>query len=548
MAKRAQLHARVAAGAAALISGSVLALDFRIGELEAAFDTDLTWGLSMRTAKPDPINQGVYGNRYLFQDKWDIFSNAVKGSHTLEVKGDSYGALVRGNWFYDFEMANQNLPKASENRARQHGDITDAYVYKRLLPDQNMSVRLGKQVISWGESTFIGQALSDINTVDISKLRTPGADLKDAFVGTPAINIAYNFADNYTLEGFYLFGYDEIKVDPIGGFFATLDAITDGGGFPNALGGFGGSAFVNVPPGAFPRCVAPDGKPCDLLGGQLVRSGDDIPSYGGQWGLAFRVFLPKFGNGGEVGLYYQNLHDHLPMLSATRNAVGPGGRFFIEYPENIERFGASFNTNFSGVALSGEYSWRRNAPIQLIGPLVQGAGIAPGLAPGATKRGFDRVERHQAQLSVNKNWGVTQWLKADANATVAEIMWGWLGDMPAANTLFESAISKDFGKLVVRHSMTYNAALFNLIALEPSVAFSWDIHGFSNELGAAKLVVDDRKAITVGLGFLYGSGKWTGNISYTNFFGPQNDFNAANSRYNGTNDRDFLAFNASYSF
>lgn len=536
MMKRTQLHAAAAAGAAALLSASVSAVSFKIGELEAAFDTDLTWGLSMRTAKPDPLNQGVYGNRYLFQDKWDIFSNTIKGSHTLEVSGDGYGALARGNWFYDFEMANQNLPEAAENRAKQHGDITDAYVYKFFLPDQNLSVRLGKQVISWGESTFIGQALSDINTVDISKLRTPGSDLKDAFLGTPAIDVAYTFAENYTLEGFYLFGYDEIKVDPMGAFFGTLDAISDGGGFPNTV------------VGGRPRCLAPDGVACDLLGGGLVRMGDDIPSYGGQWGLALRVFLPNFGNGGEVGLYYQNLHDHLPSLSVMRNAAGPGGRFFIEYPENVERYGVSFNTNLAGVALSGEYSWRRNAPIQLLGPLLQGAGIAPGLAPGATRRGYDRVERHQVQFSVNKNWGVTQWLKADANATVAEVMWGWLGDMPPTNTLFEPDISKDFGKLVVRHALTYNAALFNLIALEPNLAFSWDLHGFSNELGGAKLVVDDRKAVTVGLGFLYGGGKWTGNISYTNFFGPQNDFNAAASRYNGTDDRDFLSFNASYSF
>lgn len=548
MTKRIQLRTAISAVTAAFVSSAAPALDFKIGELEAAFDTDLTWGLSMRTAKPDPLNQGVYGNRYLFQDKWDIFSNAIKGSHTLEVKGDGFGGLVRGNWFYDFEMANQNLPDAAKNRAEQHGDLTDAYVYKYLLPDQNLSIRLGKQVISWGESTFIGQAISDVNTVDISKLRTPGSDLKDAYLGTPAIDIAYTFGENYTLEGFYLFGFDEIKVDPMGGFFATLDAIADGGGFPTALGGFGGSNTVNVPPGGFARCVAPDGKPCDLLGGRLVRTGDDIPSYGGQWGLAFRAFLPSFGNGGEIGIYYQNLHDHLPMLSAMRNQVGPGGRFIVEYPENIERFGVSFNTNMSGVALSGEYSWRRNAPIQLLGPLLQGAGIAPGLAPGASVKGYERIERHQAQLSVNKNWGVTQWLKADANATVAEVMWGWIGGLPDSSTLFEPDISKDFGKLVVRHALTYNAALFNLIALEPSVAFSWDIHGFSNELGAAKLVVDDRKAITLGLGFLYGGGKWTGGISYTNFFGPQDDFNLANSRYNGTDDRDFLSFNASYSF
>ena len=548
MSMRKQMRTVIIFSSTMLAAGTVSALDFKIGELDAAFDTDLTWGLSMRTAKPDPINQGVYGNRYLFQDKWDIFSNVIKGSHTLEVKGDGYGGLVRGNWFYDFEMANQKLPDAAENRAKQHGDITDAYVYKHFLPDRNLSLRLGQQVISWGESTFIGQAISDVNTVDISKLRTPGSDLKDAYLGTPAIDVAYTFAENYTIEGFYLFGFDEIKVDPMGAFFATLDGISDGGGFPNALGGFGGSSTVNVPPGPFPRCVAPDGKPCDLLGGLLVRAGDDRPASGGQFGVAFRVFLPSFGNGGEVGFYYQNLHDHLPMLSVMRNAAGPGGRFIVEYPKNVERYGVSFNTNLSGIALSGEYSWRRNAPIQLLSPLLQGAGLAPGLAPGQDARGYDRIQRHQAQLTVNKNWGVTEWLKADANATVAEVMWGWIGGLPKASALFEPNISKDFGKLVVRHSLTYNAALFNLIALEPSVAFSWDLHGFSNELGGAKLVVDDRKAITVGLGFLYGGGKWTGNISYTNFFGPQNDFNRANSRYNGTDDRDFLSFNASYSF
>lgn len=560
--QRRKLAAAATTTALAVAMGTAHGFDFRIGELDASFDSDIGWGLSQRTARPDSQNLGPYGNRYLFQDKWDIFTNTIKGSHTFEAKGDSYGGLLRGNWFYDFEMANQKLPDAAKNRAKQHGDITDAYVYKRFLDDQSLSVRFGKQVISWGENTFIGGAINDINTVDISKLRTPGAELKDAFTGTPAINIAYNFLENYTIEAFALFAFDEIKADPMGNFFTGLDATADGGGFPNALGGFGGSGTVNVPPGIRNRCVAPDGKPCDVLNGFLVRAGDDIPSGGGQWGIAFRVFLPNFGNGGEVALYYQNLHDHLPMLSAIRNPSGPGGRFVVEYPEDIERLGASFNTNMYGVALSGEYSWRRNAPIQLTAPLLLGAGLPVfgtlPVAPGTKVKGYDRVERHQVQFTVNKNWGVTQWLRADANTTVAEIMWGWIGGRPGdtivspvlggAPNLFEPDISKDFGKLVVRHALLYNAALFNVIALEPSVAFSWDLHGFSNELGGAKLVVDDRKAVTLGLGFLYGGGKWTGGINYTNFFGPTGDVNIANSRYNGVTDRDFLSFNASYSF
>lgn len=515
--------------AAGLGMRDAAAYNFTFGQLQGAFDTDLTYGLSFRTQTPSPTNQGAYGNRHLFDERWDIFSNLIKGSHTLELTGSDYGAVLRGNWFYDFEMANQPLPDAAENRAKSHGDITDAYVYKYF---GDVSVRAGKQVISWGENTFISGAMADINTVDITKLRTPGSDLKDAFVGTPAIDIAWNFGENYTLEGFYLFGFDEVKVDPMGSFFTTLDAIADGGG------------FANTPAG----CIAPDGGRCDLLGGGLVRTGDDIPSYSGQWGLAFRVFLPNFGNGGELGLYYQNLHDHLPMLSGYSGT----GLFFVDYPEDIERWGVSFNTNYRGIAWSGEYSYRRNAPIQLTLPLLLTAGGPP---TGEKLEGFDRIERHQAQVTMNKNWGVTQWLGADANTTLAELMWGWIGGRPSDTVvgpglpnLLEPDISEDFGKLVVRQAFTYNAALFNLIALEPSVAFSWDLHGYSNELGGAKLVVDDRKALTLGLGFLYGGGQWTGGINYTRFFGPDGDFNATGGRYNGTNDRDFVSLNVSYSF
>lgn len=226
--------------AAGLGMRDAAAYNFTFGQLQGAFDTDLTYGLSFRTQTPSPTNQGAYGNRHLFDERWDIFSNLIKGSHTLELTGSDYGAVLRGNWFYDFEMANQPLPDAAENRAKSHGDITDAYVYKYF---GDVSVRAGKQVISWGENTFISGAMADINTVDITKLRTPGSDLKDAFVGTPAIDIAWNFGENYTLEGFYLFGFDEVKVDPMGSFFTTLDAIADGGG------------FANTPAG----CIAPDG-------------------------------------------------------------------------------------------------------------------------------------------------------------------------------------------------------------------------------------------------------------------------------------------------
>ena len=304
-----------------------------------------------------------------------------------------------------------------------------------------------------------------------------------------------------------------------------------------------------------------DGGACDLLGGALVRVGDDIPGAGGQWGLALRVFLPTLFNGSEIGFYYQNLHDHLPSVSGFSGT----GQFFLDYPEDVERFGLSFNTNLAGYALSGEYSYRRNAPLQMTLPLIQSARpVGPFAAYarpaiGTKIEGFERIGRHQVQMTVNRNWGVIHAIGADSSGTIAEIAWGWLDDLPDVSDplagpipgltqAFEPQVSRDYGKLVIRHSMTYDAALFNLIALEPNFAFSWDFHGFSNELGGAKLVVEDRKAMTFGLGFLYMGGRWTGDIAWTRFFGPTDDLNNAGSRLNGTTDRDFLSFSVSHSF
>ena len=55
------------------------------------------------------------------------------------------------------------------------------------------------------------------------------------------------------------------------------------------------------------------------------------------------------------------------------------GHYFIEYPEDIQLFGLSFNTllGASGWALQGEYSFRPDTPLQR----AEDALFADGLAP-----------------------------------------------------------------------------------------------------------------------------------------------------------------------
>ena len=61
--------------------------------------------------------------------------------------------------------------------------LLDAYAYGDFeIGEMPFSVRLGDQVISWGESTLIAHGISEINPVDIARLRAPGAEVKEAFI------------------------------------------------------------------------------------------------------------------------------------------------------------------------------------------------------------------------------------------------------------------------------------------------------------------------------------------------------------------------------
>ena len=80
------------AAAALVATGGAQAANFQLfdGAVEGSFDTTVGYGLQLRTEKYDPdlsqpwpygasdLGNNQYGNRTLFNKKWDIFSNLVK--------------------------------------------------------------------------------------------------------------------------------------------------------------------------------------------------------------------------------------------------------------------------------------------------------------------------------------------------------------------------------------------------------------------------------------------------------------------------------------
>ncbi|MEC9341343.1 MAG: DUF1302 family protein [Pseudomonadota bacterium] len=581
------------AGLAVGLTAPAGAVTFKMmdGALDGSFDTTLSWGMSMRTERPNvemanttfppgaEIFGGagsLYGNRD-FDDKWDIVINRFQASHDLDLSGNGWGVFLRGNYFWDEAADGQDLNDSAENKAVSGGSFTDAYIWWRMGADDQLMFRLGKQVISWGESTFILHNLNDVNTFDFNNLRQPGTELKNILIGTPGLSVAWQATDSISFDVFTLFAYDEIRVDHSGGVFLTLDAFgDDGAAFANGVIGPGitlqhalGPMAPAIPLTGQPSCTAPDGIGVGIA--HMCQTGDGIPSGWGQWGIAMHYYAAGLGSGVDFGFYYQNLHDHVFKLGVEAGDLAVGGttigRYFRWFPENIERWGMSWNTTLGPWAWGGEYAYRRNQKLQgsvgtalarslgltSLGP----SGVPLGVAPGTRLTDVEDYGHHQILMTFQRLWGpMPMFAGADQWNTIVEVAHGWVTGMPDKDTFarFDESITNNWQGLNFLSQWTYNNALFNRANLELRAAGKWDIRGQSPQFGGAKWWIEDRKQFTLGMSFDYRQ-RWKGGVSHTWFWGggsrvygdDQTGLNTVRSK-DSSRDRDFLAFDLSYTF
>ena len=60
--------------------------------------------------------------------------------------------------------------------------LLDAYAYGSFgIGDTDLQLRLGRQVVNWGESVFI-QGVNQINPIDVTALRRPGTEVKEVLL------------------------------------------------------------------------------------------------------------------------------------------------------------------------------------------------------------------------------------------------------------------------------------------------------------------------------------------------------------------------------
>ncbi len=562
-----------------LMAAQSQALQFDVGQIEIGLDSQFSLGSSWRVEGQDSalLNYAapstVVGDGSTSDDgnrnykSGDAFSQIFKGSHDLQLSYKNFGGFVRGKYWYDSALANNSvehghglttsatgsysgvayaeggtLDDSNFNELSQASGATilDAFIYGSFdILDMPLDVRLGRQVVSWGESTFIGGGINAINSIDVSSFRRPGAEIKE---GLLPVNMAYanlGLTDSLSLETFYQLEFQETVIDPCGTYFSTSDIAADG------------CAKLTISGGALSITRNEDGT---------RKASDD-----GQFGVAFRYFSDELDT--EFGVYAMNIHSRTPIYSVTvdsnndaavmqgltsqvttgvtsailatvaTNAAGDiinggtwaqlgvtattlldgssvGGQgltdnalaaisanvqanapslisatrsmsagYFIEYPEDIQLFGLSFSSNLAGVAISGEVSHKMDAPLQINGPLITGVNLANGLTAGnaATVAAYDEIygdATKGSDISGFRQFDITQ-----AQVTLINL-WNQVGGASLISLVGEVGFSyiHDFDD-VLRYgrSSTYGGPAFDGTDDGFTTETSW---GYRARLGA----------------------------------------------------------------
>lgn len=576
------------AGSAMLLAPQAAAVDFQWGRIDGTLDTTLSYGVQWRASGRDDrlvgkvnLNPAVAGMTVeqfiaapgafsangdagnLLYGSGDIISNAIKINNELLLRFDNLGLFVRAFYFYDFEHnSNDALSRAARDRIGNHGDLLDAFMFGDWTfgeHERPFSLRVGRQVVSWGESTFIQGGINVINPADLSRLRVPGSELKEALLPVNSIWSSIGVTDDVSVELFLQSHWKAVKIDPAGTYWSTQNFVGRGG--DGVLLGFG----------QLNRQMA------EAAGVLVPRAPDVNARDSGQYGAALRWFVPSLDT--EFGFFALRYHSRLPLLSgiAVTSTVPASGRYFTEYPEGIKLFGASFNTVWRGIALQGEYSYRPNQPLQVDDVELLFAALTPlnallpaehfmsqlgSYGPGEIVDGYVRHKVGQAQMTATYLFGQDNPFGASNWVLLGEVGVTHVFDLPAKGVLryegpatftgggadrttgdvrnpvtqvggFADATSWGY-RLVSRLDYTNVWGAWNV---SPRLSFQHDVSGTSP--GPGGNFIEGRKSLSLGANFSWLE-RFAIDASYTSFFGG--------GEFNQISDRDFFALDFKYSF
>jgi len=380
------------------ISVNSYGYDFQtgFGDMSGSWVTNLTAGAGIRTKSPscsltgDPnaygcgaaanVNQwGSSDNGDLNYRKGQPFSSYISATSELllTMPSEGYKFMIRGTAMYDFlvnDTARTPLSSTALSQVKYPVQLLDLWGEKDFtLNNEPAHVRLGNQVLNWGESYFAAGGINQTNSVDIQKLLIPGTQLKQALLPAPMLSFATGLSHGFSTEAYYQFQWNGNRYPPVGTYWSVGNSFGRG-----AVAGTGSTTNGNangVDAGTIAGANSGNAATLSAINTGLLNGQYAGPPYNSIGILVNTVlpsqYKPQFGvklnykpKGLDVnfGFYYENYTDKSPVLSSLSNGTG---RF--SYLENRQLFGASADFALGDWAIGTELSYRPHDAVALSG-------------------------------------------------------------------------------------------------------------------------------------------------------------------------------------
>jgi hypothetical protein len=542
------MHLRTTASGAAiaLACGSAGAFNFETDYFSGSFNSTITTGIGLRLQNPscDLVIQGAIGKgaptgclapTSLLGDqgnlnyaKGDLFAGYIKDTSELLLKfPDDWRFMTRFSLLYDPAAVNTtgyvsaanppgvgSLTSDAESELRFYPRLLDLWVSKSFqIDDQQARVRLGNQVVSWGESLFIPGGINATNAVDIQRLSQPGTQLKEAILPAPMISFATGLGHGVNVDLYYQFRWNASYFPPTGGYWSTV----------NGLG----------------------------AGYQAYGLSSVDASNSGQWGASLRYQVQ--GTQLNLGFYALGYNDKLPQFSTNINGSGAVG---WTYPENRQLYGISANFPVGDLAVGAELSYRPKDAVAL--------NSNTGCASQAGNCWVDEAKYQFALtglLSLTPSVGapVLNALGASTATLLAEAVvisypglkrtyggdaisaggWGWGQETNPAASPVPVGDKTSWG-FNFDFSWVYDGTLISGWQVVPEIYYFQAVGGRTPNIAAT--FMQGAKSVNLLLTFIQNPATWQFGVNYARFWGGSSPFDQP------LGDRSYLGAYASFNF
>ncbi len=562
------------AGISVLAVSEVSALEFDTGSIQGSVNSNVTAGLGMRTKDPSCSLIGVpdaYGcGTNVNTDQWangdngnmnykknQLFTGylSLTSEVLLKMPSENLKFLARGTAFLDpMAQKTQTTPLASDARAQMdhRAKILDLWLQKDFtIDDQAAHVRLGNQVINWGESIFAIGGINATNAVDVQTLLTPGTQLKQALLPAPMLSFASSLPGGFSTEAYYQFQWMGNTYPAVGSYWSVSNNYGRG-----AIPFLSNPSNFNVggldPSAPYPYTNAlPGNKP--------------------QYGVKF-AYSPQ---GAQVNFaaYYENYTDKSPVMSSVSD--GTTGQY--SYQKNRDMFGVSMNFPLGLWAIASELSYRPRDAVSMSSCFLAGgpADLNTNGAAGNCSM-FKDNKRYQFTLNgllsmTPSSHPIVKWLGADQAQFTAEMSVIYYPGIDAnkqyANTVNGQAVyqlpaagynawldynsgsgypiakgqgtSKSAGYML-DFNWTYDGSVLNGWQVTPGVTFSNSFSGYTPNFTAN--YARGAKSANFYVLLTQNPATWQAGINYTAFYGGNSSFAQPYA------DRNFLGLYATRNF